>query len=70
METANELRKIGLEVTEAVVLLDRKQGGGENLAKHGITMSSVFHIEEVKPFHTYYIFLYNYDRNRKSLLLY
>jgi len=47
LETAVELRKVGLNVTEAVVLLDRRQGGSENLAKNGITMSSVFLIEEV-----------------------
>lgn len=47
LETAVELRKVGLIVTEAVVLLDRRQGGSENLAKHGIAMSSVFLIEEV-----------------------
>ena len=47
LETAVELRKLGLDVKEAVVLLDRKQGGSENLAKHGITMSCVYHIEDV-----------------------
>lgn len=50
LETAVELRKLGLDVKEAVVLLDRKQGGSENLSKHGIVMSCVFHIEEVIQF--------------------
>ena len=55
LETAVELRKVGLNVTEAVVLLDRRQGGSENLAKNGITMSSVFLIEEV------WLRYYSYD---------
>lgn len=47
LETAVELRKLGLKVTNAIVLLDRQQGGRENLAKHGIEISSVFHVQEV-----------------------
>lgn len=48
LETAIELRKLGLKVTNAIVLLDRKQGGKENLAKHGIQINPVFNVEEVK----------------------
>ena len=47
LETAQELRKIGLKVTDAVVLLNRMQGGKENLANYGIDLSSVFQIDEV-----------------------
>jgi len=46
LETAQELRKIGLKVTDAVVLLNRMQGGKENLANYGIDLSSVFQIDE------------------------
>jgi len=48
LETAQELRKIGLKVTDAVVLLNRMQGGKENLTNYGINLSSVFQIDEVK----------------------
>ncbi|EFX78014.1 hypothetical protein DAPPUDRAFT_305287 [Daphnia pulex] len=47
LETAVELRKLGILVTHAIVLLDRRQGGKENLAKHGIELSAVFHVEEI-----------------------
>lgn len=47
LETAIELRKLGIQVTHAIVLLDRRQGGKENLSKHGIELSPVFHVEEV-----------------------
>ncbi|KAI9552417.1 hypothetical protein GHT06_022783 [Daphnia sinensis] len=47
LETAIELRKLGIQVTHAIVLLDRRQGGKENLSKHGIELSSVFHVEEI-----------------------
>ena len=47
LETAVELRKLGLKVTKALVLLDREQSGKENLAKHGIEMIPVFHVREV-----------------------
>lgn len=53
LETALELRKVGLEVNTAVVLIDRMQGGRENLSKHGIKMKAIYTIEEVY----YYIFL-------------
>lgn len=46
LETAQELRKIGLKVTDAVVLLNRMQGGKENLTNYGIDLRSVFQIDE------------------------
>jgi uridine monophosphate synthetase len=48
LETAVELRKLGILVTHAIVLLDRRQGGKENLAKLGIELSAVLHVEEVR----------------------
>ncbi|EFX66689.1 hypothetical protein DAPPUDRAFT_330061 [Daphnia pulex] len=47
LETSVELRKLGNLVTHAIVLLDRRQVGKENLAKHGIELSAVFHVEEI-----------------------
>ena len=51
LETAVELRKLGIKVTHAIVLLDRRQGGKENLSKHGIELVPVFHVEEVRCNH-------------------
>lgn len=48
LETAIELRKLGLKVTDAVVLLNRMQGGRENLLNYGIDLRSVFQIDEVQ----------------------
>lgn len=47
LDTALELRKVGLEVNSSVVLIDRMQGGRENLKKHGIQMRAIYTIEEV-----------------------
>eukprot|EP00871_Galdieria_phlegrea_P004781 jgi/Galph1/5303/GphlegSOOS_G3961.1 len=52
LETVEPLTKEGLKVQEVVVLLDREQGGKENLAKHNIrlhavmTMTDILHILE------------------------
>ncbi|KAL2081483.1 hypothetical protein ACEWY4_023336 [Coilia grayii] len=46
-ETAQVLQKEGLKVTDAIVLMDREQGGGERLAKDGITLHSVISISKL-----------------------
>lgn len=47
METAKVLRDQGLVVEEAVVVLDRQQGGSLMLEKDGIKLHSLFTIEDV-----------------------
>jgi uridine monophosphate synthetase len=47
LKTAETLRREGLLVTDAVVLVDRKQGGVEALAQQGIRVQSVLDIYEI-----------------------
>lgn len=47
LETAETLRKEGLKVTDAIVLLDREQGGGALLEKHGIRLHSVCTLSKI-----------------------
>merc|ERR1711902_261691 len=44
LETVNELNKVGLKVKSAVVLIDRQQGGKENLQKNSIDLYSCYTI--------------------------
>ncbi|MCH7838552.1 MAG: phosphoribosyltransferase, partial [Chloroflexi bacterium] len=45
LETALQLGEAGLKVGDAVVLLDRQQGGHERLRRQGISLTSLLTLE-------------------------
>ncbi|KAH8326429.1 hypothetical protein KR067_007361 [Drosophila pandora] len=42
LDTVRDLQSEGIVVTDAVVVVDREQGGVANIAKHGVKMHSLF----------------------------
>ena len=50
IEGAKALRGAGLIVTDVVVLVDRRQGGAEELTKHNVTLHSVLTFPEMLNF--------------------
>jgi orotate phosphoribosyltransferase len=45
VDTATRLRAAGLDVHDAIVLVDRKQGGREHLRSHGINLIAILELE-------------------------
>ena len=50
LETCADLRGVGLSVTHAVVLLDREQGGRENIQRGGVVLHSVITLSQLMQY--------------------
>ena len=53
LETVEVLKGIGLKVNSAVVLLNREQGGSDNLAKRGIDLFRYMYPVHTNTHHMY-----------------
>ncbi|EKD73808.1 MAG: hypothetical protein ACD_45C00182G0001 [uncultured bacterium] len=47
IETANDLKAVGLKITDAALLIDRQQGGKKNLADQHYQVHTIFTLNEV-----------------------
>jgi len=47
IETADELEAVGLRVTDSAILIDREQGGRENLQQRNYQVHSAFTLQEL-----------------------
>jgi orotate phosphoribosyltransferase len=50
LETINTVETAGLQVKDVVVLVDRQQGGKENIINHGYRLHAVFTLQELMLF--------------------
>lgn len=51
LQNAHALEEFGIQVKDAIILIDREQGGAENLRQHGYNVMSILRL---KPMLTYY----------------
>lgn len=47
VEAKEALDKIGVIADKAIVIVDRNEGAGENLARHGLKLESIFKVEDL-----------------------
>ena len=47
IETADELTAVGLKITDVALLIDRQQGGEENLQQKGYNVHAVFKLSDI-----------------------
>jgi uridine monophosphate synthetase len=47
LETADDLQGAGLKITDVAVLINREQGGEENVQKQGYKLHAVFTLQEI-----------------------
>ncbi len=50
LETCADLKRVGLKVTHAVVLLDREQGGRGNVEREGVVLHSVLTMSQLMQY--------------------
>ena len=50
LETCADLKRAGLKVTNAVVLLDREQGGRGNIESEGVALHSVLTLSQLMEY--------------------